>query len=276
VRYPEDYFNVQSQVFATYHVNDPSVLYNKGDQWQIPEGVALSGAGPMNAYYVIMKLPGATKEEFLIMLPFVPNGRDNMVSWLGAESDVPFYGKALNFAFGKSTTVYGPAQVEAAINQDATVSAQRTLWDQSGSTVIMGNLVIVPIAETLLYVQPLYLQSQQTKLPQLKRVIVFYRAPSTDGTQGGGRQVVSMQPTLSAALAEIFGAGQQTGPPSGPGTPTTTPGTGGLSAQVRQLIAQADQQFKAALAAQRAGDWAEYGRQIQLLQQTLGQLQQLR
>ena len=278
VRYAEDYFNVQSQVFATYHVDDPSVLYNKGDQWQIPEGVALSGAGPMNAYYVIMKLPGATKEEFLIMLPFVPNGRDNMVSWLGAESDVPFYGKALNFVFGKSTTVYGPAQVEAAINQDATVSAQRTLWDQSGSTVIMGNLVIVPIAETLLYVQPLYLQSQQTKLPQLKRVIVFYRAPSTDGTQGGGRQVVSMQPTLSAALMEIFGAAPQTGPPSGPGTPTTPPtqGTGGLSAQARQLIAQADQQFKAAVAAQRAGDWAEYGRQIQLLQQTLGQLQQLR
>jgi uncharacterized membrane protein (UPF0182 family) len=277
VRYPEDYFTVQSQVFATYHVNDPSVLYNKGDQWQIPEGVALSGAGPMDPYYVILKLPGATQEEFLLMVPFVPNGRDNMVSWLGAESDPPNYGKAVNFVFGKSTTVYGPAQVEAAINQDATVSSQRTLWDQAGSTVIMGNLVIVPIEQTLLYVQPLFLQSQQTKLPQLKRVIVFYRAPSTDGSQGGGRQVVSMQPTLSAALAEIFGAAPTTPTTGGPTPPpNTTPGTGGLSAQARQLIAQADQQFKAAVTAQRAGDWAEYGRQIQLLQQTLSQLQQLR
>jgi uncharacterized membrane protein (UPF0182 family) len=281
VRYPEDYFNAQSQVFATYHVTDPSVLYNKGDQWQIPEGVALSGAGPMSPYYVIMKLPGAAQEEFLLMLPFVPNGRDNMVSWLGAESDPPNYGKAVNFLFGKSTTVYGPAQVEAAINQDASVSAQRTLWDQAGSTVIMGNLVVVPIEQTLLYVQPLFLQSQQTKLPQLKRVIVFYRAPSTDGTQGGGRQVVSMQPTLAAALNEIFGPGTggpgtpTTGPTTGPGTPTTPPGPGGLSAQARQLIAQADQQFNAAVKAQRAGDWAEYGRQIQLLQQTLSQLQQL-
>ena len=141
----------------------------------------------MEAYYVIMRLPGADKEEFVLMLPFVPNGRSNMISWLGARSDMPDYGKSINYIFSTSTTVFGPSQVEATINQDTEISAQRTLWGQQGSQVILGNLLVTPIEDSLLYVQPLYLQSDQTQIPQLKRVIVFYRAPAP-GRRPGQRR----------------------------------------------------------------------------------------
>ncbi len=292
VRYPEGLFDIQAEVWSTYHVDGPEILYNKGDQWQIPDNVALTGPGPMQAYYVIMRLPGEEKEEFLLMLPFVPNGRQNMISWLGARSDVPQYGTALNYIFSKSTTVFGPSQVEAAINQDPEISSQRTLWGQQGSEVILGNLLVVPIEDSLLYVQPLYLQSNQTQLPQLKRVIVFYRAPAFDG--GGGtaaQQVVAMEPTLSEALVAAFGSSFDSGSASGGGADgdgtsggtgdgTTGGGTGGqpggdLSAEARALIARANSEFNAAQDALRAGDFAEYGRRVKALEQALSDLQRL-
>ena len=282
LRYPEDLFDVQAEVYSTYHVDGADVLYNKGDQWAIPENVSLSGAGKMQAYYVIMRLPGAAKEEFLLMLPFVPNGRSNMISWLGARSDVPAYGNSINFVFSKSTTVFGPSQVEATINQDPDVSSQRTLWGQQGSEVILGNLLVTPIEDSLLYVQPLYLQSDQTQLPQLKRVIVFYRAPAPEGGQGNAQQVVAMQPTLGEALTAAFGESFSSGNASG-GTGTggtggtTGTGTGGtLNQQARDLIAQASRQFDDAQKALQAGDFAEYGRQIKALQRSLRDLQGLR
>ena len=259
------------------------MLYNKGDQWQVPDNVALSGPGEMQAYYVIMRLPGAQKEEFLLMLPFVPNGRRNMVAWLGARSDAPNYGKAVTIAFSKGSSIYGPSQVEAAINQDPTVSAQKTLWNTSGSTVIMGNLLVVPIAQALLYVQPLYLQAEQTPVPELKEVVVFYQSP-----EAGGSQVVAMQPTLRDALIQIFGSAPAIGPSSTPSpspstgpsgspspTPTGTPGPGQVSAQARALINKANTDFEAAQTALKAGDFAEYGRQIAALKATLSQLQTL-
>jgi hypothetical protein len=275
VRYPEGYFDIQARVFTTYHVTDAEVLYNKGDQWQVPDNVAISGPGPMQAYYVVMRLPGEQKEEFLLMLPFVPNGRSNMVAWLGARSDPPNYGTSLTILFGKGSNVYGPSQVEAAINQDPKVSEQLTLWGQRGSTAIMGNLLVVPVADALLYVQPLYLQAEQTKLPQLKEVIVFYRSPAEQTGGSAKGQFVAMQPTLSAALAQIFGAAPSTGP-SQPGQPTPPPGTPGtISAEARQLIAKANQEFEAAQAALRAGDFAEYGRQVDALKATLQELAKL-
>ena len=180
---------MQSEVYATYHVNDPDVLYNKGDQWQIPDNVALSGPGQMSAYYVIMRLPKAKREEFLLIRPFTPNQRPNMIAWLGALSDGADYGKSVAFQFAKGASVYGPSQVEAAINQDPTISAQRSLWGQQGSRVIMGNLLVIPIEDSLLYVQPLYLEGEQTQLPQMKRVIVFYQASAT-ATSAGKQTVV--------------------------------------------------------------------------------------
>jgi uncharacterized membrane protein (UPF0182 family) len=286
LRYPEDLFAVQARTYETYHVDNVDVLYNKGDQWSIPKNVSLSGAGPMSPYYVIMRLPGEPKEEFLLMLPFVPNTRQNMISWLGARSDVPNYGKSLNFLFSKSSVVFGPAQVEAAINQDPEISAQRTLWGQQGSQVIMGNLLVVPIEDSLLYVQPLYLESTQTQLPQLKRVIVFYRAPAPSGGQGNAEQVVAMKPTLGEALVAAFGSSFNPGTSAGGGTTGGgatgggatggTTGTGGtLSAQARALIAQANSEFDAAQTALQAGDFAEYGRRIAALKKTLSALQTL-
>ena len=145
VRYPEDYFQIQAQVFASYHVTDPGLLYNRGNQWAIPNNVSITGSSQMSPYYTIMRLPGQTREEFVLILPYTPNGRTNMIAWLGAQSDQPNYGKAISFQFPSSMTVYGPAQVEAAVNQNPTISAQRTLWGQQGSSVIFGNLLTIPI-----------------------------------------------------------------------------------------------------------------------------------
>jgi len=280
VRYAQDYFDVQARVFATYHVTDPEVLYNKGDQWQIPANVALSGSGEMQPYYVIMRLPGEEKEEFLLIMPFVPNGRKNMVSWLGARSDPPNYGKAVSIVFSKGSVVYGPSQVEAAINQDPKVSAQLTLWDRSGSKALSGNLLVVPIADALLYVQPLYLQAEETKLPQLKQVIVFYQMPEGQ-TEGSRSQIVAMQPTLGEALADVFGSSSAspTPEPTASPTPGVTPSPGAsptaLPEDLSALIALANQQFEAADEALRRGDWAEYGRQIDALEATLRKLSAL-
>jgi uncharacterized membrane protein (UPF0182 family) len=201
-------------------------------------------------------------------VPFTPNGRANMIAWLGAESDAPNYGKAVSFVFPSSLSVYGPAQVEAAVNQNPTISAQRTLWGQLGSHVIFGNLIVVPIRDSLLYVQPLYLQSQTTQLPQIQRVIVFYRSPSAaPKLPTGEQQNVVMQPTLGGALASIFGGVS----PSGTGPPTS----GRPSLAATRLIAQADAQYAAAQAALRAGNLTEFARQISALGRTLARLHTL-
>ena len=247
VRYPEDFFTTQSQLFATYHVTDPALLYNKGNQWEIPGNLAISGEAAMTPYYMIMRLPGETRDEFVLILPYTPNGRSNMIAWLGAQSDAPNYGNAVSFEFPSSLNVYGPAQVEAAINQDPTISGQRTLWGQEGSTVIFGNLLTVPIGNSLLYVQPLYLESEQTQLPQVQRIIVFYRSPSANpNLPSGQQQNVVMAPSLGEALASIFGGA--TSPGTQPGT-TPPPGTQPTSPRVAELIAQADAQYAAAQAA---------------------------
>jgi uncharacterized protein len=274
VRYPQDLFRIQAQLFATYHVTDVSLWYNKGDQWEIPGNVSISGSGPMSALYMVMRLPGETHEEFILLLPFVPNGRPNMIAWLGAQSDAPYYGKAVSFRFPSSQNVYGPAQVEAAINQDPTISAQRTLWGQQGSEVIFGNLLTVPIGDSMLYVQPLYLQSLTTHLPQIQRVIVFYRSPSaTPRLPTGQQQNVVMAPTLDEALAMIFGGRA----PSGTGGSATGGGQGGaLSDAAARLIAKAGAQYAAAQAALRAGDLATFARQIEALGRTLDQLEAIR
>jgi uncharacterized protein len=276
VRYPEDYFKLQAELFATYHVTDPGLLYNKGNQWEIPTNVSISGSGQMEPYYVIMRLPAQVKEEFVLILPFVPNGRANMIAWLGGQSDPPNYGRGVSFGFPSSLNVYGPAQVEAAINQDPLISSQRTLWGQQGSTVIFGNLLVMPIMDSLLYVQPLYLESQQTQLPQLQRVIVFYRSPQGGTLPSGETQAVVMAPTLGEALTEIFGAPASVAGPTPSPSPgqTTTPGTT-APGQLKALIAQANRQFEAAQTALKAGDFAEYGVQIKALQQTLSQLRAL-
>ena len=275
VRYPEGFFATQAQMFATYHVTDPALLYNKGNQWEIPTNVSSSQGAPLSPYYMIMRLPGQTKEEFVLILPYVPNGRSNMIAWLAAQSDPPNYGKAVSFEYPSSLNVYGPAQVEAAINQDPTISSQRTLWGQQGSSVIFGNLLTVPIGNSLLYVQPLYLQSSQTKLPQIQRIIVFYRSPSASpDLPSGQQQNVVMASTLAEALTSIFGgAGSTTTQPgSGSTTPSTTPGAPAVNPTVAKLVAQASAEYDAAQAALRAGDLSSFASHIDALGTILTQL----
>ena len=278
VRYPEDYFNIQAEVFATYHVTSPSVFYNKGDQWEVPSAEnTTAGARRMAPYYVVMRLPGEVREEFALILPFLPNGRSNMIGWLAAESDVERYGQAVSFTFPSSQTVYGPAQVLATVNQEPTISSQRTLWGQQGSHVIFGNLLVVPVEDNLLYVQPLYIESEQTKLPQFKRVIVFYRAPAGAPLPPSGQeQNVVMEPTLGKALAAIFGAGKATSSPPNnalpPNNATPPNNTVVASATTKALIDQANLQFNAAQDALKSGDFAGYGKHIEELKATLQKL----
>ncbi len=159
MRYPEDIFAVQSAIFATYHMTQPAVFYNREDQWEIPTVQEGSNAQAMQPYYTIMRLPGESEAEFIQMLPFTPRRRDNLAAWLVARSDAEHYGRLRVFEFPKQKLVFGPHQVVARINQDQTISPQITLWNQQGSQVIWGTLMVIPIEESLIYVRPLYLRS---------------------------------------------------------------------------------------------------------------------
>ena len=189
IRYPSDLFSIQTFIYATYHMSTPQVFYNKEDQWEIPE---IDGK-IMQPYYTIMKLPSKEKEEYILMLPFTPKGKANLSAWMVARSDGDHYGKLVVYTFPKQKLIYGPSQIVARINQDADVSRQISLWDQRGSSVIQGNLLVIPIDETLIYVRPLYLKADAGKIPELKRVIVGYE------------DNIAMEKTLDEALHKIFG-----------------------------------------------------------------------
>jgi hypothetical protein len=270
LRYPEDIFRVQTQVFTTYHMTNPLVFYNKEDQWQVPtldsEG---RNAQQMQPYYTIMRLPGEEDNEFIQMLPFTPRLKDNLAAWMVARSDGEHYGKLLVFQFPKQKIVFGPRQIVGRINQDQVISPQITLWNQQGSQVIWGTLLVIPIEESLLYVRPLYLRSPEGRIPELKRVIVAYQ------------NRIVMAETLTLALAQIFGqeivgafaeedpvgfaqtipVGQPAGEPVDPGAaPPPEVAAGSLLAT---LAAEADDHFRRADQALRDGDLARYAQEIQ-------------
>ncbi len=194
VRYPQGIFEIQAYLYATYHMKDPRVFYNKEDTWTIPDEIYRESRQQMDPYYVIMTLPGRTSEEFILMLPFTPRNKENMIGWMAARSDVPNYGSLIVYQFSKQELTYGPMQIEARIDQDTEISQLLTLWSQSGSSVLRGNTLIIPIGNSIIYVEPLYLEAtEKGTLPQLKRVIVAY----------GDR--LAMEETLSEALDVIFG-----------------------------------------------------------------------
>ena len=265
VRYPEDIFAVQSSIFATYHMTQPSVFYNREDQWQIPSIESGGEATPMQPYYTIMRLPGEGDAEFIQMLPFTPRNRDNLAAWLVARSDGENYGRLRVFEFPKQKLVFGPRQVVARISQDQTIAPQITLWNQQGSEVIWGTLMVIPIEESLIYVRPLYLRAQGGRIPELTRVIVAYN-----------NQIV-MEPTLEAALARLFGGTAPAPPPTeqvrreapdAQPAAATVPVDGGADA-LGGLAADARGHYDRAIEAQRAGDWAKYGEELRLLGQVL-------
>ncbi|MCD6145776.1 MAG: UPF0182 family protein [Methanosarcinales archaeon] len=194
IRYPEDLFKVQSAIYSTYHMNDATVFYNKEDAWQIPNEVYGTGQQiQVEPYYIIMKLPGEERGEFVLMSSFTPIKKDNMVAWLAARSDGENYGKLLLYKFPKEKLVYGPLQIEAKFDQDSTISEQLTLWSQQGSRVTRGNLLVIPLADSILYIEPLYIQAETGQLPELKRVLV-----------SDGKRVV-MEANLNGALLALFG-----------------------------------------------------------------------
>jgi uncharacterized protein len=284
IRYPEAFFSVQAAKFAVFHMTDPRVFFNKEDLWLVARSAARGQAAPMTPYYTIMKLPEVGRqEEFILMVPFTPARKNNMIAWMAARCDAPNYGKVTVFTFPKQKLVYGPQQIESRIDQDPTISQQLTLWGQAGSSVIRGTLLVIPVANAVMYIEPLYLAAESGgALPQLKRVIVAY-----------SDQVV-MSSTLDDALSQIFGASIST--QQAQALPTLMPKVegeklvttvketsatahGASSAanleQFKALTRQANQEYEHALQLLKQGDWAGYGNEIKKLGQTLNQLSTL-
>ncbi len=244
LRYPEDLFSIQADQYRTFHMTDPQVYYNREDLWVLPQENYAGTVAPMKPYYILMKLPGSDQLEYLLMTPFTPQKRNNMVSWMAARSDFPEYGKMLFYQLPKDKLIYGPMQIEAMIDQNTTISQQLTLWDQKGSRVIRGNLIAVPIENSFLYVVPVYLTAEGTDFPQLKRVIVI----------SGDK--VAMEPTLDGAIQAVFGTTQP--------TQISAAAPGG-----QPELGQARAQFDDAQKAMQQGNWADFGKSMDALKRLL-------
>jgi len=286
IRYPEDLFRLQTEVYLRYHIRDARQFYQKEDQWAIPTEVFGSSEQLVRPYYVIARIPGEEREEFLLILPFVPLNRTNAIAWLAARSDGDSYGELVSFRFPSSVSVPGPTQVERRIDADGRVSQQLTLWNQSGSTVLRGNLLMIPIGNANLFFEPLFLSATGgSELPQLKRVVVV------------NGDSIAMEPTLPRALDVLFGraapsgldsTGASVGSPSAtPGAGTATPGgtppsaptpavtTAPVPGDVASLVGQALESYERAQTLLRDGDFAGYGAEIERSKEILERLEQL-
>jgi uncharacterized membrane protein (UPF0182 family) len=252
IRYPEDLFLIQARLFQTYHMEATDVFYNREDLWQFPrqpagDGVSsMDGTTTMVPYYIIMRLPGEAQAEFFIMIPMVPSRRDNMIAWLAARCDEPGYGKLIVYEFPKEKLVYGPFQIEARIHQNTEISQQISLWNQMGSRVIRGNLLVIPIENSILYVSPLYLRAEQGHLPELKRVIAAY-----------GEHVV-MKETLAEALSALF---VDNGPAPAPGATAESPSEGPAARRAQEAL----DHYNQAMERLKSGDWTGFGKEISVM-----------
>jgi uncharacterized membrane protein (UPF0182 family) len=278
LRVPEELFNVQARVYGRYHVNDPLVFFSNNDRWTIPDPQTNEQSLPSEAYYVVMRMPGEPKAEFLLLQPMIAANRPNMIAWVAARNDAPNLGVTRVYQVPADTTIFGPAQIEARIDQDPVISGQSTLWNQSGSRVIRGNLIVVPVGDSLIYLQPVYLQSTSAAFPEFQKIVVA--SPTTVVWADG----------LEAALTGLLdaqGGGPGASPTPGPGAsptpgpgvsptprPTTPPGAG-LPEDVAGLIDYANEHFEAAQSALRAGDFATYGEEMELVEAALQQLSEL-
>jgi uncharacterized membrane protein (UPF0182 family) len=262
IRYPQDLFAIQARMYAAYHMREPLVFYNKEDLWSTAGPTTAPAAPPGGArvnaaeaavapYYTIMRLPGEPREEFTLLLPFTPVGRDNMIAWLAARSDPPHYGKLLLFGFPKGRLVFGPRQIEARIIQDPQIAEQLSLWGQSGTQPIRGGLLAIPIEESLLYVQPLYLAAQRGRLPELKRVIAAY----------GER--IAMEETLEGSLLKIFANGAvRSAAPAAGAAPKAPAGAADRTAEALSHLRLAQEHL-------RRWDWTGFGEELRKLEEIL-------
>jgi uncharacterized membrane protein (UPF0182 family) len=256
IRYPEDLFTIQARKYAVYHMLDPQVFYNREDMWAIPRRAVEGRERELEPYYTIMRLPGEDREEFILLTLFNPSRRDNMIAWLAARSDPPHYGTLLAYNFPKQKLVYGPRQIDARIDQDPVISQQLALWNQRGSSVVRGSLLAIPVDQSLIYVQPLYLAAaEQGALPELRRVVVAY-----------GNQI-AMEPTLEQSLSRIFGA--RIGPAPAAAAPAPGPAAAPPPAGDRALAQRALEIYQRSQEALRRGDWAAYGAEQRRLEETL-------
>jgi len=247
VRYPEGLFIIQAQMNNTYHMQDPTVFYNKEDQWAVAHEMYAGNDQLMEPYYVTMSLEGEDEQEFILIQPFTPANKQNMVGWMAARSDGEHYGKLLLYKFPKQELVYGPLQIEARIDQEPAISGQLSLWHQRGSRVIRGNLLVIPIGNSLLYVEPLYLQAETGRLPELKRVIV-----------ASGEQVI-MADTLDEALSSVAGA------------PVVTVEEEAVeeATEAHDLALSALEHYERAQEYLQEGDWAGYGAELEAMRRDL-------
>jgi uncharacterized membrane protein (UPF0182 family) len=245
LRYPEGLFTIQVEKFRTYHMTIPQVFYNQEDLWTRPQEKYAGSPIQMEPYYILMRLPDEKELQYLIMTPLTPENRDNMISWMAAKSDFPDYGELVAYKLPKERLIYGPLQIEAMIDQDDVISQQLSLWDQRGSQVIRGNLMVIPVERSFIYVEPVYLIAEQTDIPQLKRVIVVY-----------GKQV-AMEPTLEEAVEVVFGARR-------PQERMLAP-----SSVQADVFKQAREHLQEAEKALQQGDWSDFGKAMDSLKQYL-------
>jgi len=274
IRYPETLFDIQAEIFRDYHMENPQVFYNREDAW----GIALEQYGnetlELESSYQVIRLPGKEEAEFIITVPYTPINKNNMVAFLVARNDGDKYGEMIIYKLPKNKLIYGPMQIETRISQDTEISRQLSLWDQRGSEVIRGNLLVIPIEDSLLYVEPMFMKaSGENSLPEMRRVIVAYQ------------DTIVMEETLAEALAAIFGeADTGTRPPSGPEVPEE-PGISeepagpgeipeGTGESLEELIRSANQFFENAQEASKTGNWAQYGQYLQRLEEVLNAMQQ--
>lgn len=260
LRYPEDLFRLQSEMYATYHMAEPEIFYHREDQWQKPVLSQATERPELFMRHMIMRLPEEQQAEFIFMTPFTPRGKDNLASWMVARNDGDHYGELLVYRFPKQSLVFGPTQIVNRINQDTEFARQISLWDQGGSEVIRGNLLVIPIEESLVYVQPIYLRAQGGRIPELKRVVVAYQ------------NRVVMEETLEEGLTRLFGGVID---PGGRAAATATPAAPARAGDAAgaALARQAAELYQRALEAQRAGDWARYGEHLARLGEVLRQLE---
>jgi hypothetical protein len=272
LRVPEELFNVQTRVFANYHVTDPLVFFQGDDLWTVPQNQA--GAGtlqlPQEAYYVYMRMPGESHPEFLLLQPMVPATRPNMIAWVAARNDGDDYGNVRVYRFPRDTSVFGPVQIEARIDQDPIISAQVSLWSQAGSQVVRGNLIVIPVQDSIIYLEPIYLQSTGSAIPEFTKIVV---ASPTKIVWGD-----TLEEALTLLLAGGAGPTPTPTPTPSPGAsptpaPTAGPNMTPQPADVQALIRYANERYEAAQEALTRGDFATYGVEIAEVERTLRQLE---
>ncbi|MFH1148128.1 MAG: UPF0182 family protein [Pseudomonadota bacterium] len=255
IRYPHWLFRIQANMYSTYHMTEPQTFYNKEDLWQVPASTQSESA--MEPYYTIMRLPGDAREEYILMVPFTPSRKDNLSAWMCAKCDPEDYGRLVVYRFPKQKLIYGPRQIESRINQDPEISRQISLWDQRGSNVILGTLLVIPIEESLIYVQPLYIKAETGQIPELKRIIVAYET------------TIAMDETLEQSLARVVGARAV--------APQAVPSVAGTAKREDSgtMAEEAWQHYSTARKHIKDENWAAYGEEMRKLQKVLEQLRKV-